>query len=558
MIAVKYSTKVTAALVVAGLLLFGASVTHPFHFDDALIANDSNVTNPSRWFHFFNPLHLRQLTFFSFYLNHLLGGLDPAGYHIVNVALHIANAVLLFYLLSRFVEDWIAVGAAALFLVHPIQTEAVLYIYERSTLLACFFSLLGLIAWVRGKPWPAALMFVLAFEGKESALAAPLLVALLSFPKTVKTKFGMRTGIALAVAALSAATLFLLVGDKTVGISAGVSPFRYLLTETRVAFTYLRLLVFPVPQSLEYDFHNAGGLLSVAGILIILIVGWLLRRRVEGLCVLAFFILLAPTSSIIPSADAAFEHRLYMPMAAFSLLVASLVSRIPRRTAIGAAVLTVLAVLSIRRENVWASDITLWQDTARHAPLKARVWFNLGGAYLNTDPAKARDALMHAVALEPVFPQAYYDLGIIEQRNGNWDVALADYQRATEQKPDYWPAWNNMGNTLFAMRQSEKARECFERTLSLNPDYWPAQYNLALIYFQAGRFDQAIRKLKIVLDWQPDFRDARQLLATSLNKAGYAAEADRQLKKVGESPGHPPPPGPISAPNHGLPWRDVP
>jgi tetratricopeptide (TPR) repeat protein len=115
-----------------------------------------------------------------------------------------------------------------------------------------------------------------------------------------------------------------------------------------------------------------------------------------------------------------------------------------------------------------------------------------------------------------------------------------------------------MGNTLFTMSQNERARECFERTLSLNPDYWPAQYNLALLYFQAGRFDQAIRKLKIVLDWQPDFKDARQLLATSLSKAGYTAEAERQLKKIGESPGHPPAPGPISAPNHGLPWRDVP
>src|SRR5436309_7850452 len=110
--------KVTVGLILAGVLLFGASFNDPFHFDDTLITHDSNVTNPARWSHFFNPLHLRQLTFFTFYLNHLAGGDDPSGYHVVNVAIHIANAVLFFFLLSRFVERWMAIAAAAVFLAH--------------------------------------------------------------------------------------------------------------------------------------------------------------------------------------------------------------------------------------------------------------------------------------------------------------------------------------------------------------------------------------------------------------------------------------------------------
>ncbi len=141
-----HALRITAVLVFAGVLLFASSFNDPFHFDDVLITNDTNVANPALWFHFFNPLHLRQLTFFTFYLNHLAGGTDPSGYHIVNVLLQVANAVLLFLLLKRYVERWIAIAAAFIFLVHPIQTSAVLYVYERSTLLACFFSLLGLIA----------------------------------------------------------------------------------------------------------------------------------------------------------------------------------------------------------------------------------------------------------------------------------------------------------------------------------------------------------------------------------------------------------------------------
>src|SRR6516164_11732888 len=147
------------AISVVGFLLFASSLSHPFHFDDILITNDSNVGNASHFLHFFNPLHLRQLTFFTFYLNHLAGGDNPGGYHIVNVLLHIANAVLLFVLLSSFFEKWLAIAAAGLFLIHPIQTEPVLYVYQRSILLGCFFSLLAIIALVRKRPWLAAFLF---------------------------------------------------------------------------------------------------------------------------------------------------------------------------------------------------------------------------------------------------------------------------------------------------------------------------------------------------------------------------------------------------------------
>jgi tetratricopeptide (TPR) repeat protein len=528
--------KVTAGLILAGILLFGASVNDPFHFDDVLITQDSNVTNPGQALHFLNPLHLRQLTFFTFYLNHLIGGDDPSGYHVVNVGIHIANAVLLYWLLSGFVEPWIAIAAAALFLVHPIQTEPVLYVYERSTLLACFFSLLGLIAMARGRRGLAIVMFACAFESKESAIAVPLLVALFGrWDVKLKPAIGY---IVAGVALLAFASLGLLAhaNEATVGIGAAkqVAPLRYLLTETRVVYTYLRLLVFPYPQSLEYEFNNAGGVLTVAGILAMLAAGWILRHRIEGLCILAFFVLLAPTSSIVPSLDAAFEHRLYLPMLACSLLLAYAISKIRFRTPVALSILTILAILTLRREVAWSSDIALWEDTAQHAPGKPRVWFNLGGAYLKSDPDKARTALLRALELQPNFPEALYDLGVIEQGRKNWGLALAYYQRAIDSKPDYWPAWNNMGNTFFAVGQPARALDCFDRTLRLNPDYWPAQYNIAIVHYMSGRFAEAEPRLRTVLDWQPGFREARYLLATSLTQAGKRAEADLEWRKLGE------------------------
>ena len=534
-----HALRMAVLLVLAGILLFAPSFNDPFHFDDVLITNDANVMNAAQWSHFFNPLHLRQLTFLTFYLNHLAGGLDPSGYHVVNVLLHVANSALLFFLLRRFVERWIAIAAAAIFLVHPIQTSALLYVYERSTLLACFFSLLALIALAERRIGWVVVFFALAFEGKESAIAVPLSLAILVGGR----KFSRLRVIFLATAAsLSILALALLIhwNDRTVGIGAAaqISPLRYLLTETRVVYTYLRLLVFPYPQSLEYDFHEFGGVLAATGIVLILAGGyWLYRKerwRIPGLCVLAFFILLAPTSSIIPSADAAFEHRLYLPMLAFSLFVAGLLAPLPQRNVVATAVIIALAVLTIGRERIWSSDIALWEDTSRKAPGKARVWFNLGGAYLNTDPEKARAALLRALELQPHFTEALYDLGVIEQGKRNWNMALAYYGKAVEEQPTYWPAWNNMANTLFAIGQHERALEGFEKTLRLNPDYWPAQYNLAIVHFMRGRYAEAVRKLRIVLDWRPDFRDARYLLATSLTRAGDRALADAEWKKLGE------------------------
>jgi tetratricopeptide (TPR) repeat protein len=261
-----------------------------------------------------------------------------------------------------------------------------------------------------------------------------------------------------------------------------------------------------------------------------LLAGWFWR----SLSVLAFFILLAPTSSIIPSADAAFEHRLYLPMLAFALFAAYAISKAPRRAWIAAAVLCILSVLTLRRERVWSSDVTLWEDAARHAPGKARVWFNLGGAYLNSQPDKARAAFLRALELQPHIPEALYDLGVIEQGKKNWSAALSYYERALAQNPEYWPALNNIGNTLFTMGQRERSLEFFERTLRLNPDYWPAQYNIAIVHFMSGRYSEAIPRLRTVLDWRPDFREARYLLATTLTQSGDRGSADQEWKKLGE------------------------
>jgi len=562
---------VAVAFALVGLLLFGRSISYPFHFDDVLILADNNVSTAANWPHFFNPLHMRQLTFFTFYLNHLAAGHNAGSYHLVNVVLHIANAVLFFIVLRRIVEARLALIAAAIFLVHPIQTEPVIYVYQRSVLLAGLFSLLGLICYQRNRLWIAVLMFVLAFESKESSLAVPLLLAVLHLSNR-SFVFGVGVDARIKQSRIRALVFLGIVGflsiaalavlahqrETTVGIGAAgrISPLAYLLTETRVVFTYLRLLVFPFPQSLEYDFAPIHGMsikvvAQIAGLLLMLAAGIYLARsekwRFTGYSVVAFFVLLAPTSTIIPSTDFAFEHRLYLPMLAFAAFASSIVLRLKRPLLYTIPVVVIFSIATFQRGNVWASEATLWEDAVQRAPNKSRVWFNLGGAYIHSDPERARAAYNRALELTPDFAQAYYDLGLIEQTKRNYDQAVRYYEQTLRLDPNYWPASNNLGNTLMSLGRNDEALKAFQTTLRLNPDHWPSQYNIAIVYFSSSRFAEAIPQLRTVLDWRPDFTDARYMLAVSLFRTGQQTDANREWQKLGTNVGQSPMPAIISS-----------
>ena len=308
---------------------------------------------------------------------------------------------------------------------------------------------------------------------------------------------------------------------------SAVSPWSYLGLQLRVVYTYLRLLVWPYPQSIEYDFSASHALwlrlVEIAGLAAIVAAGmWAVRTerwKIAGLSILAFLLLLAPTSSIIPSTDAAFEHRLYLPMMAFSLLLAWALSLVPKRSAVAAVILVALALVTLNRGAVWASDVALWKDAASHAPQKARAWFNLGAAQADADPQGARVSLRRAIELQPKFPDAFVSFGVIEQNARNFPQAVLYFQEALRQDEKLWPAWYNLGNAWFAMGEYDRAIVSFQRALNLNRDYYAAHYNIAVAHLAAGRPAEAIPHIRTVLDWEPNSAEAQQLLADALRRA---------------------------------------
>jgi tetratricopeptide (TPR) repeat protein len=571
----------TALLIALTLWCGWRSVHDPFHFDDALFLQSAQVTEPVGPFLVFQPARGRQLTYQTFYWNYRIGASNPFGYHLVNLLIHLAN-VLGVYLLAallivpapdtpaRRVWPWIPMAAAAIFAAHPVQSEAVNYVYQRSTLLAAFFSLLSMNAWLlcrRAKrPWifrvAAIASFILAVASKESALVLPAVWVVYvwayagdwrSFRQSISASW--RTWVAVAAAMILSLGWMLiglrLSGDRTIGLPMTPEALRYLGRQTQVFATYLRMLVWPAGLSVDHDFRAAPflslySILSIALLAVVLMGIIRLRRRNPTPCFLAsaFLILLAPTSSFVPSADLLFEHRLYLPMIPGAVLVAwgaiSLLSawkttaRVRQAAWIAGIVLalTPLALLFRHRTWIWGDNVRLWQDAASKAPWNARAQYNLGVSLLGRDVEEAGAAFAKAVALKPGYAAALYDLGWLAQKAGRAERAGEYYRKALEADPLYWQAHQNLGNLYLIRGNLPDAIREYGAVIRLRTDYWPAYQSLAAAQVQSGDFKESIGTLETLQRLQPDSLEAQYLRAYVFVAEGRIAEAESELDSL--------------------------
>ena len=172
-----------AGLAVLVLAAYWNSLGASFHFDDRVLFNDSHVAGPGFGWKLFRLEQTRSLTYWTFHLNFLAGGTNPRGYHVVNVILHAANAVLMLWIARHHLPRLPAFLAAGLFAVHPLQTEAVTYVFARSSLLATFFALLSFVLFLRRRYAFSAVAFTLSLLAKEETVALPAFLLLYDLGK---------------------------------------------------------------------------------------------------------------------------------------------------------------------------------------------------------------------------------------------------------------------------------------------------------------------------------------------------------------------------------------
>jgi protein O-mannosyl-transferase len=429
----------------------------------------------------------RYVGYLTFALNIRFAGLSVEAFRLVNLLIHIANALLVCALVrlafraprlrqSTLAGDaWaVAATAGALFVAHPLQTEAVTYVVQRFASLSTFFYLGATVLWLRLRladaprrrdAWRRALdlapvlaFALLAMRTKEIAFTLPfaiLLVELVLFGRPDRSTLVLLAPV-LATAAVIPVTLLLSpsppnLGDAAASGAGRLSPLEYLATQLTVIPRYLRLFLLPLGQNFDPDLPGARSFLEpqvLAGLTLIvaLLAGaaWCLRAparraadpalRLVGLGGLWFFLGLSVESTLVPLADVMAEHRAYLPSAGLVVTVAAggaLLARslAPRRLPMlllsAAAVVTLsLSAATVARNRVWRDELSLWADTAAKSPSKARVQLNLGMAlYERGRVDEAIGCFLRAVGLRPDYAEAHTDLGVAYGRKGLTDEA---------------------------------------------------------------------------------------------------------------------------------------
>jgi hypothetical protein len=471
------------ALLAAALIAFGGSLASGFHFDDYAIF-PSVGTRSLGWC----LRQTRPLTYVTLWLNYRAGGENPAGYHALNLVLHLAAVWLLYEALRRMVPTQVAAVAAAIFAVHPIQAEAVDYVWGRSIVLAGVFCFASLLEWLRGRRWIAVAWFGAALLAKEEVAAFPLALMLLARrgfvgrvgnlrpianrPSTsgenVTAKVWLPQLVMLMLSALAAVRVFYAIASTPgapAGSRAGISPWHYFLAQGPVIWRYLRLLVAPLGFTVDPAISIPPVWLGLAAWFAIAAVAWRWRWMLVG------FLLLLPSSSIFPAEDLAADRRMYLPLAAFAVAAAL---AIPRKAT--TPVVIALIAISIGRTYVWMSDERLWREAVAHAPDKIRPKIQLSR---DVPPAEALDLLSQARRLAPGNPAVAAETGKVLLAQGNSAAALTEFGRALALDPRDAQNYNNRGVALQALGLADAARQDYRRALAIDPSLTEARRNLS-------------------------------------------------------------------------------
>ena len=432
-----------AALVLVTGAVYLNSFPAAFHFDDyALILESPLVTGSFDYGTFLEQYGGRPLTLWTFHVNYLMAGPEPWAFHLVSVLLHLGVVLLLFRLvLERFRHPGLALTTALLFALHPLQTQAVNYVWARSVLLMGGFGLAALLLAAR-RPWAAVLCFQLALWSRaEAAVLLPFLWVLNR--ERWRWWAGLTLGNGLALA-------WSLVKYSPAGMAWNHSdPVGYWLLQPVMFWKGLGLFLWPARLNLDHQVPEPSLLLTVisAAALIavaIAVIGLHGSGSAPGtglLWVLAFSL---PTW-MLPNLDPFSETRLYLPSAGFALVAAGLLFHRrseggwPHRAQwVGIGILAaVLIPPTLARNRTWNDDLLLWRDAAAKSPGKARPHYNLGVALLRDGHVgEAGERFRAAAALDPDDDYCWAALGYLSEVEGDRAGARAHYGRAVRMNPD--------------------------------------------------------------------------------------------------------------------------
>jgi tetratricopeptide (TPR) repeat protein len=576
------------ALVAAAWLAYSNTFAVPFVFDDIWsiprnpsIQQFATALSPPNTFG--ETVSGRPLLNLTFALNHAISGNEVWSYHLANLLIHCAAGLVLFglarrtlrlpVLRARFGGDSsvIAFFIAALWLLHPLQTESVTYIVQRAESLMALLYLLTLYCFVRAQDGPDAVetppaagrqrvwlgasvaFCLLGMAAKEVMVSAPLMVFLYDrafVSGSFRSAWGRRKTYYTALAA-TLALLGWLVFDTggrggTAGFGTETTAWTYALTQVRAIPHYLRLAVWPAGQVFDYgtavvtDFWQVWPQAVFLAALAAVIARALARRPMAGFLGFFFLAVLAPTSSVIPVATQTMaEHRMYLPMVAVTAALAVAVWRVAGRRSqwLFIAASVALALGTFQRNTVYQSQLNLWRDTVAKMPDSARAHNNLGNTL--ADEGRAEEALAHcrrAFEIQSDFAQAYNNYGYALSKLGRFEESLAYFDKALGfREHGLEVILGNRGYSLFGLGRLQEATDDFVAALKIRPDYESALSNFGNVLSSLGRHKEALELLDKAVRLDPKFASAWNNRGNALSALGVEREEALRCYKLAAS-----------------------
>lgn len=610
-------------VVVAGFAAYANSFSGVFLLDeDKEIVNNESIRSLS------DPLHVlfstqRPLVNLSLAVNYALGELRPAGYHLFNLTVHILAALVLLGLTRRIVQkvlgsaatedwgNWVALSVPLLWVVHPLNTQAVTYVIQRAESMMALFYLLTLYSLWRGAEaepkgsrwYGAAVLFcALGMACKPVMVTAPVGALLLdraflggTFREALRRRWKVLLGLAatwVVLAGLGVLHTTFSAADRE-GAAAGfaftgITPTEYTLTQLWAIVTYLRLSLIPYPQCFDYGWPVVRDpvTLILCGAIIAVLLGiaaaGLYRNRWWGFLGAMFFLVLSPTSSLIPIRDTIFEHRMYLPLTCVVGVVVvgahELWSRVGmgRKEVLvgiaGAAVL-VLTVLTVARNRLYHSETRMWEEVLGRRPDNPRAYDMMGALHDfagRTD--KAIELYRKALALKPDYVNARLNLGTAWITVGRVSEGIAEYRKVLEQDPRHplvrlslGEALLNtgdvaglaiireavtlrphdpsarfvLGNALMTVREFSAAEAAYRESLRLRPRSAEAQYGLGNALMQMNRLEEAVTAYRESLRIEPNRPSTWNNLGNVLARLQRWSQAEEALREaIRLNPGH--------------------
>ncbi|MGB2987436.1 MAG: tetratricopeptide repeat protein, partial [Phycisphaerae bacterium] len=583
-------------IIAVGLVTYVNSFAGVFLFDDRLHILGTRRLE-TLWPLWEALARRRPVVDYSLAVNYVIGGESVWSYHAVNLAIHILAGLTLYGIVRRTLlrevrvasrlplpdgrgsgraSTWLALVVALIWVVHPLQTQAVTYLIQRAESLMGLFYLLTLYCVIRGVDSPRRVWWYLAavvscalgMGSKAVMVTAPVVVLLYdrvfvskSVGEILRRRWGLYLGLAASWSVLWACGITQAVLNpsvKTTNIGfgfKGITPLEYMLTQCGVLAQYLKLSLWPHPLCLDYYWpvaRTADEIVPFAIPILVLVsvILWaLFNKPALGFVGACFFLILAPTSSFIPIKDPLFEHRMYLSLAAVTVIVVigadfvlrylttrlSLSEPIRRVMAAGLVVLVVgsLGYGTIRRNEMYHSEVSMWRDVLSKRPGSPRAAENLGTALLAAgEMEEAIKELQNAVRINPYSFRVHNGLGFALVAQGRLDEAIESFREAVRLKPTFIRAHLNLGSALTEMGRIDEAADHFRAVLWAHPNSTEAHYSLGNALFSQGHIEQAIEEYRKVLQNEPGHDKAWGNLGTALLNTRRVDEAVRAFHEA--------------------------